>query len=32
MPSTVPNRDHSGLALRTFQRSLPIADERQVLS
>src|SRR5262249_60606190 len=32
MPRKVPKRDHSGLALRTFHRSAPIAEERQAAS
>ena len=32
MPMNVPNFDHSGLALRTLHRSLPIGDERQAAS
>ena len=32
IPRYVPKRDHSGLALRTFQRSGPIADERHAAS
>ena len=29
MPTKVPSFDHNGLALRTFHKSLPIAEERQ---
>src|SRR3954452_7595588 len=32
IPKIVPNRDHDGLALRTFQRSRPMAQVRHPAS
>ena len=32
MPASVPNFDHSGLALRTRFKSLPIGEARQPAS